>query len=66
VPELCAGSDADRDKQREQVNDENVDQRDGTVNSLVHFEICLPQGRLRPHAFAVRDLNISDSVRGLP
>jgi hypothetical protein len=66
VPELCSGSDADRDKQREQVNYENVDRRYEFVGCLVHFEICLSQGWLHPHVVAGRDLNISHSVRGLP
>ena len=43
-----------------------MDRRDESVGRLVHFEIRFPQGWLRPHAVAGRDLNISDSVRGLP
>lgn len=62
----CAGAERNQDNQREQLNYENVDCRDESVGRLVHSEIRLPQGRLCPHAAAVRNFNISYPVRRLP
>ena len=66
VPEVCSGSEPVQDDRRELVNYENVDHRVEFVGRLVHIKICLPQGRLRPRAAAVRDFNISYPIRRLP
>ena len=66
MPEVGAGPEPIPENQREQLNYENVDCRDESVGRLVHSEIRLPQGRLRPHAAAGRDFNISYPVRRLP
>lgn len=66
MPEVSAGAEPNQHNQREHLNYENVDCRDESVGRLVHSEICLPQGRIRPRAAAVRDFNISYPVRRLP